>query len=307
MVSPQAKAIENQFRLMRGISDSGFDLERERNNTREAHELTGKAAGVRYERGAVAGIPVVRAIPDEDRGLYGVVFLHGGAFCFMSAWTHHRLAGHIAASCRAQVVVPDFALAPERPFPAAVEECVAVVGAVRDGRPDGLVALMGDSSGGGLALSVLLEIRDASARLPFAAVLMAPWLDLTLSSSSVATAAESDVILTEQNLRATASIYLDGAAADDVRASPLYGDFHDLPPIYVQASGRDLLRDDSIRLRDNCAEQGVGLRFELFSDMLHSFQFFAGNMPEADIAVSRSAAFVEETCAARRCEATGAD
>lgn len=306
MSSPQAQAIESQFRLMRDISDSGFDLEHERENTREAHELTGRAAGVRYERGAMAGIPVVRAVPGEDRGLYSVVFLHGGAFCLMSAWTHHRLAGHLATACRAQVILPDYALAPERPFPAALDECVAVVGAARDEQPDGLTALMGDSAGGGLALSVLLEIRDAEIAAPFAAVLMAPWLDLTLSSASVVTAAGIDVILNERNLRETASLYLDGAAADDPRASPLFGRFDGLPPIYVQASGRDLLRDDSTRLRDAFADQGIGLQFELFSDMLHSFQFFAGTMPEADIAISKSAAFVERAFAAHRRGATEA-
>jgi len=306
MPSPQARAIENQFRLMRGISESRFDLEQERENTREAHELTGKAAGVRYEHDEMAGIPVVRAHPDEEHGRYRVVFLHGGAFCLMSAWTHHRLAGHIATACRAQVILPDYALAPERPFPAALDECVAVVGAARDEQPEGLTALMGDSAGGGLALSVLLEIRDAGTAPPFAAVLMAPWLDLTLSSASVRGAAGIDVILNERNLRETASLYLDGSAADDPRASPLFGRFGGLPPIYVQASGRDLLRDDCLRLRDAFAEQGVELQFELFSDMLHSFQFFAGNMPEADLAISQSAAFVERVWAARPRGATGA-
>ena len=239
MASPQAKAIENQFRLMRSLSEEEFDLDQERENTREAHELTGPPDGVRYERDELAGISVLRAIPERDHGRFSVVFLHGGAFCLMSSRTHHRLAGHIASACRAQVILPDYALAPERPFPAALQECVAVLGAAQDEQSDGMVALMGDSAGGGLALSVLLQVRDEGAAPPFAAVLMAPWLDLTLSSPSVTSAAESDVILAEDNLRKMAELYLNGANPDDPLASPLFGCFRGLPPLYVQASGRE--------------------------------------------------------------------
>ncbi len=304
MASPQAKAIENQFRLMRSLSETVFDLDQERENTCDAHELTGPPDGIRYERDELAGIAVLRAIPERDLGRFSVVFLHGGAFCLMSARTHHRLAGHIASACRAQVIVPDYALAPERPFPAALQECVAALGAARDERSDGMVALMGDSAGGGLALSVLLQVRDQGATPPFAAVLMAPWLDLTLSSPSVRSAAGSDVILAEDNLRKMAELYLNGAKPDDPLASPLFGCFKGLPPLYAQASGRDLLRDDCTRLRDAFTEQGLTLEFELFADMLHSFQFFAGNMPEAEDAICRAAAFLEGEYSAHRHEKT---
>ena len=215
MASPQAKAIENQFRLMRSMSETVFDLEQERENTRDAHELTGPPKGVRYERDELAGTAVLRAIPERDLGRFSVVFLHGGAFCLMSSRTHHRLAGHVATACGAQVILPDYALAPERPFPAALQECVAALGAAQDEQSEGMAALMGDSAGGGLALSVLLQIRDQGAMPPFAAVLMAPWLDLTLSSPSVRSETESDVILAEDNLRKMAELYLNGANPDD--------------------------------------------------------------------------------------------
>ncbi len=306
MASPQAKAIENQFRLMRSLSETVFDLEQERENTRDAHELTGQTDDVRYERDELAGIAVLRAIPERDLGRFNVVFLHGGAFCLMSSRTHHRFAGHIATACKAQVILPDYALAPERPFPAALHECVAVLGAAQDERSDGMAALMGDSAGGGLALSVLLRVRDQGATPPFASVLMAPWLDLTLSSPSVRSATESDVILAEDNLRKMAELYLNGADPDDPLASPLFGCFRDLPPLYVQASGRDLLRDDCMRLRDAFTEQGLTLEIELFADMLHSFQFFAGNMPEAEDAIRRAAAFLEGRYSEHRTENTEA-
>lgn len=300
MASPQAKAIENQFRLMRSLTEAEFDLAQERENTRDAHELTGPPDGVRYERDGLAGITVLRAIPERDLGRFSVIFLHGGAFCLMSSRTHRRLAGHIASACNAQVILPEYALAPERPFPAALLECVAILGAAQDEQSEGMVALMGDSAGGGLALSVLLQVREQGAAAPFAGVLMAPWLDLNLSSPSVRSEAGSDVILAEDNLRKMAELYLSGANPDDPRASPLFGCFRGLPPLYVQASGRDLLRDDCTRLRDAFTEQGLALEYELFADMLHSFQFFAGNMPEADDAIRRAAAFLNGKYGAHR-------
>ena len=306
MPSPQAKAIENQFRLMREMAETAFDLEQERENTQAAYELTGTPKRVHYEWSTLAGVSVLRAIPEADRDLYNVVFLHGGAFCLMSAWTHHRLAGHIATASQAKVIVPDYALAPEKPFPAALDECLAVVRGAREEHAQSLTALMGDSAGGGLALSVLLQIRDAGVAPPFAAVLMAPWLDLTLASQSITTAATEDVILTEHNLRETACLYLNGARAEDPRASPIFGDFRGLPSLYVQASGRDLLRDDSTRLWEAFIEQGLELQFDLFPDMLHSFQFFAGNIPEADEAVRKAADFLDQVLAADQCEREGA-
>ncbi len=122
--------------------------------------------------------PVLRAVPNNDQGRFSVVFLHGGAFCLMNAWTYHRLVGHIAQACEAQVISPDYSLAPEHPFPRALNECISAIAAAREEHPCRLIALVGDSAGGGLALPALLQMRDSGTTLPFGAVL----LDLTLSS-----------------------------------------------------------------------------------------------------------------------------
>ncbi|MDE0111515.1 MAG: alpha/beta hydrolase fold domain-containing protein [Albidovulum sp.] len=112
--------------------------------------------------------------------------------------------------------------------------------------------------------------------------------------------AEPHLILTERNLRETARLYLGGTAADDPMASPIFGKFRGLPPLYVQASGKDLLREDSVRLRDAYAKQNLGLKLEIFPDMLHSFQFFAGNVPEAEAAIMKAAALLELEYTSRR-------
>ena len=199
MASTQADAIERMFRELRDRGVAPFDLERDRENARESWELTGDPGGVRRERDSMSGILVIRAIPERDRGLFSTVFLHGGEFCLMSAWTRRLIAGHIAKICKAQVILPDYALAPERPYPAAPEDCASVFRAVREEQPERLVSLIGDSAGGGLALSLLLRIRAGKDPPPFAVVLMSPWLDLSLSSPSIKTAADADAVLAERN------------------------------------------------------------------------------------------------------------
>ena len=296
MISPQAKAIESQLQLMREECTGPFDLQKQRENARNAHELTGVPIGVTHVSGQMAGVPVLRAVPDNDQGRFSIVFLHGGAFCLMSAWTHHRFAGYIAQACKAQVISPDYSLAPEKPFPRALSECVSVITAAREGHPRSLIALVGDSAGGGLALSALLQMRDSGAALPFGAVLMAPWLDLTLSSPSVKSAAKRDVILIEENLREMAELYTGGEDLRAPRVSPVYGNFAGLPPLYVQASGNDLLRDDCTLLRDAYIAQGLELQYELFADMFHCFQFYAGKMPEAEHAIGKAAGFLKGAC-----------
>ena len=180
MTSPQAKAIATQFRLMRSISEEPFDLQQERENTRDAHELTGMPSGVTFESGEMSGVSVLRAIPEQDQGRFTVVFLHGGAFCLMSAWTHHRFAGYLARSMQGAGNSAGLQPRTGTPLPNALNECVSVIAAAIEDNQHRLTALMGDSAGGGLALSALLQMRDVGIALPFGAVLMAPWLDLTL-------------------------------------------------------------------------------------------------------------------------------
>ncbi len=299
-ISPEALAIENMFREQRAGADETVDILTERENTKDVYELAGEPGGVRIEHEEIEGVPALRIIPDLDEGDFTVIFLHGGAYCLMSAWTHHRLAGHMASSCRRQVIVPDYSLAPEHPFPKARDECTAVLLSVQLENPEVPVALIGESAGGGLALSSLLTIRDGGQKLPFAAILMAPWLDLTLESPSVRTAAEDDVILTEGLLRAKAALYAAGADLNDPLVSPLFGKFAGLPPLYVQSAGKDLLRDDSSRLENAYIAQGLSLRHDFYTDMLHSFQFYAGNMPEADRAIVKCADFLHENFAKQR-------
>ena len=176
-ISRRAREIEREFESMPRAAE--FDLAQERLNTKDAHVLTGVPQDVSMERETVAGTSCIRMRPRDARADREVVFLHGGAYCLMSAMTHHRFGGHIANAAEADVIIPDYALAPEAPFPVARDECLAVVRDRLAAGP-GHFILAGDSAGGGLALSVACALRDAGESSSGAIVLMSPWLELSL-------------------------------------------------------------------------------------------------------------------------------
>lgn len=283
-LSDRARELIRQFRAM--PKPEVFDLEQERENTKDAHVLTGIPANVMLDWVKVAGVHCIRLRPRKRQTDREVVFIHGGAFVLMSAMTHHRFAGHIANACQAEVLVPDYSLAPEAPFPKAIEECAAILRERRAQGPKDQI-LMGDSAGGGLALSTCCYMRDRGDALPDLMALMSPWLDLSLSDPSTQTT--DDPLLSFPSLQASAALYLNGTALDHPLASPIYADLTGLPQTLVQSAGRDMLYSDSARLADRW---GDGLTHQFFPDMIHSFQMFAGDMPEANMAIEDIAGFV---------------
>ena len=288
-ISRRAREIEREFESMPRAAE--FDLAQERLNTKDAHVLTGVPQDVSMERETVAGTSCIRMRPRDARTDREVVFLHGGAYCLMSAMTHHRFGGHIANAAEADVIIPDYALAPEAPFPHARDECLAVV---RDrlATGPGHCILAGDSAGGGLALSVACALRDAGESCPSAIVLMSPWLDLSLSGPCLQSGDIDDPILSLRNLKALADLYRGEHDLTDPGASPLFAELHDLPPLLLQIADKDLLREDAERLAARWPDPDT-LTVETCKGMLHSFQMFAGDMPEADLAIARIPAFLD--------------
>ncbi len=292
MISIQAREIEDRFRFERARFQVGFDLHQMRHSLKQSYEMTGICDGVSYRSEILGNVPVIRAIPDRDRGQFNILLIHGGAFCLMSAQTHQRVAGHFAVACQSQVILPDYSLAPEHPYPTALNECVQVMAAAIAERTDHRTALIGDSAGGGLALSAALKMRDNNSQLPFAIALLSPWLDVTLASPSVDSLKEEDPILLKGDLEQMGRMYAGTADPRHPYISPVYGDFEGLPPLFVQVSGLDLLRDDGVRLREAYESQCLDLDFQLDDQMLHFFHFLAGNMPEADEAIALVAEFL---------------
>ena len=297
VVSEQAQRVHQLLREQRAQVPDGASTPPSRGEQLTLAERVGDSTaeppGLTYENIDAGGVPAQWATPDGS-GIDGVLlYFHGGGFCFCSAGSHSKLVGHLAkaAGCRALNV--DYRLAPEYPYPAALSDALTAYRWLLDqGTDPGGVVVAGDSAGGGIATGLLVKARDEGLPRPAAGVLLSPWVDLAMTGDSVTTRAEVDVRQEPVGTKWCATLYLDGHEPLDPYASPLYADLAGLPPLYIQAGDSDILVDDSHRLAERARQAGVDVRLDVFPEMLHAFQLWAGNVPEADDAVARIGEFV---------------
>jgi acetyl esterase/lipase len=217
-----------------------------------------------------------------------ILYLHGGAYCLGSPATHRALTSHLAHAAGLPVFAADYRLAPEHPFPAAVEDAISAHLSLSGSGP---VVIAGDSAGGGLALATALAIRQRQIEPPIALVLFSPWVDLTVSALADK-AAKGEVVLSSAWLNACAHHYLAGKDATVPLASPIYGDLHGLPPTLIQTSPDELLHSDAVRIHDALLDAGVAVRCEIVPARWHEFQLHAGMLPSARAAVERAGSFI---------------
>ncbi len=241
----------------------------------------------------VGGVPSTLITPPGAHVGRLVVYLHGGGYCRGSAKSHGALAARIAGGLGVPVLVPEYRLAPEHPFPAAVEDAVAVcAGLTREPGPDGAsFALAGDSAGGGLALAAMVAIRDQGGPLPTCAALLSPWVELETDRPVLRDGAGRDPVLTLEDLELSSRWYLDGHSPDDPLASPLRTELSGLPAILIQVGTAEVLLDDALSLEAAARQAGTPVEMEVAQDMVHVWQLYGG-VPEADAAVARVAAFI---------------
>lgn len=219
-----------------------------------------------------------------------LLFLHGGGYFFGSPRTHRTLTSALARYSRMAVLALDYRLAPEHPFPAALEDAVAACRALQqEGRR---VFLAGDSAGGGLALATMLTLRDAGLPLPAAAALFSPWTDLAGTGESLG--ARTCAMFHGQSLHRAVGFYLAGQDPRHPLVSPLYGDLQGLPPLLVHVSATEVLLDDSTRLADRAREAGVPVQLRVFRDQPHVWQIYARLLPEARESLREAAHFLHQ-------------
>ena len=243
------------------------------------------------------GVPAewVRCGPvDSDRRL---LYLHGGAYVSGSRLSHRALAARIGRATGCAVLLPEYRLAPEHPFPAALDDAAAAWSWMRDHGPagDGPAAhrlLAGDSAGGGLSLALMLHLKERGEALPTAAAVLSPWTDLAATGASVAANATRDPMLQADLVKPCAALYLGDTPADSPLCSPLYGDLHGLPPLLVQVGEIEVLLDDAVRFADKARDAGVDVTLEVWPEMFHVFQAFSAMLPEGREALAQVGAFL---------------
>lgn len=260
-------------------------------------EQTPDAPGVTYEQGAVGGVPGIWCRPQTAAPEAVILYLHGGAYVLGSAHAYRHLAGQIAMRANTATFVPDYRLAPEDPFPAAVDDAMAAYrGLVAAGAR--MIAIAGDSAGGGLALAVLAITRaEALAGKgvgPRAAVAFSPWTDLALTGRSMEERADDDPILTPAMLATTAASYLQGHDSRDPLASPLNGGLADLPPIQIHVGTSEILLDDARRYVERARREGGDATAHIWEGMPHVFPASVGTLDAAERALETVAAFLQE-------------
>ena len=222
-----------------------------------------------------------------------ILYLHGGGYILLSPMTHRPITTRLAAWSEARLFALDYRLAPEHPFPAAVDDALAAYHALlgQGIKPDRIV-VAGDSAGGGLALALLLALRDAGEPLPAGAVLFSPWTDLAATGRSIVENAQSDAFLTGTLIAPVARYYLGDAPATNPLASPFYGDLTGLPPLLFQVSDSEVLLDDSRRVVENAKRAGVDVTLRIWHGLPHVWQYFARILPEGKRALDEAAMFI---------------
>ncbi|HEV7759824.1 MAG TPA: alpha/beta hydrolase fold domain-containing protein [Acidimicrobiales bacterium] len=239
-----------------------------------------------------------------------VLFLHGGGYIMGSAFGYRGLAGALAVAAEASVVVPEYRLAPEHPFPAALEDAMrAYLWMLDSGIPPEQITMAGDSAGSGLVLSLMFTLRQEKLPRPGGAALLCPGIDLSFDDldeiPSIGTSEPQPALSLEQ-LKSFAASYLDGHPVDDPVVSPLHADLTGLPPLLIQGGTGDVIVIDAHRLADRAQEHGVDTRLELYPVTTHDFHIFWSFLPEAAEALQNAGRFAQEIRAAGSASATPA-
>lgn len=254
---------------------------------------------VEYVDTTVGGIPAIVATPTREAPDRHILYLHGGGYVVGSPRSHIAMAARLAKRASATATVIDYRLAPEHPYPAAIDDCVAAYRELVQRVDPALVTIAGDSAGGGASLATLVALRDAGERLPGCAYLLSPWTDLTSSGESYRTKAGVDPMIDADGIASIAGQYAADTPLDHPGVSPLFADLSGLPPMLVQVGSDEVLLSDATLLADRVRAIGGAVHLDIRDGMWHVYQIFAGWMPEANEALIDAATFIRTNTPAR--------
>ncbi|EMP56106.1 alpha/beta hydrolase [Marinobacter santoriniensis NKSG1] len=273
---------QTMSRLVRPMLSPRVPVKLQRRLIRQAYRSSTPPRGCQFEHGILADVPVLRT-RTANPGTGVVLYLHGGAFMIGSPDTHRGLTGHLAQACGCEVVTPDYRLAPEHPFPAALEDAHdTYLALIAEGVPPAQIALAGDSAGAGLCVALAMHLRDRGEPLPGSLTLFSPWTDLTQTQLY---SPEREPVIQSGWTEKAARLYAGSEALDHPLISIVYGDFKGLPPMLIQVGSEEILLNDAVRLKDVAERDGEPVRLEIYNSLWHVFQVHAGQLDRATDAI----------------------
>nr|MDO8079732.1 alpha/beta hydrolase [Candidatus Freyarchaeota archaeon] len=293
-----SKEMEVIIKLLREFQASQIEpsVEGMRNGLEQLSSMIKLPKDVKCEPVDAGGVPAEWITTPGVVSRHVILYLHGGGYVGGSIKTHRDLVARISRVSRARVLIIDYQLAPEHPFPAALEDSVAAyrwLVSTKGISPDNLI-VAGDSAGGGLTVASLVKLRDEGVALPAAAICLSPWTDLACTGKSMKSKAKSDPFITSESGKFMANLYLKGVDPCDPLASPLYANLQGLPPMLILVGTSEILLDDSVRLAKRAKASGVDVKLDIWEDMIHVFPAFAEVTPEGRQAIEKIGEFIQK-------------
>ena len=291
MSAEQRETVEAILRQSAFPADSSVDEQRKL--LRDAVSAQPLPADVTVTAAALGDVPTAEITIDGVEPRHVVLYFHGGVYVIGDAFLAADLASQVGRRTQAKVISVDYRLAPEHPYPAAVDDALAAYEALlENGTAPSDVAFAGESAGGGLAVATLVNARDHGLPLPAAAYVMSPYVDLTLSGTTMDTKAEVDPLFTRELLQARVADYTAGQDATLPLISPVFADLSGLPPLLIQAGTHELLLDDAVRLAQQAAAADVEVTLDLTPQVPHVFQAYSAMLDEGAAALDRAGQFL---------------
>jgi acetyl esterase/lipase len=264
----------------------GSTVDQQRRQFRQTASAQPLPADVTVTAAVLGGVPTAEISLDGIEARHVVLYFHGGVYVISDAFLAAGLASEVGRRTHARVISVDYRLAPEHPYPAAVDDALAAYKALLDSDIDPSdIAFAGESAGGGLAVATMVNARDHGLALPAAAYLMSPYVDLTLAGATMETKAGVDPLLSRELLQPRVIDYTQGQDAARGLISPIFADLSGLPPLIIQAGSHEVLLDDAVRLAGQAATADVEVTLSITPGVPHVFQGFSGMLDEATVAL----------------------
>jgi monoterpene epsilon-lactone hydrolase len=275
--------------LRQSAFPANSDVNEQRELLRAAISAQPLPADVTVTAAALGGVPTAEITVNGIEPRHVVLYFHGGVYVMSDAFLAAGLASQVGRRTHAKVISVDYRLAPEHPYPAAVDDALAAYEALlHDGIDASDIAFAGESAGGGLAIATLVNARDHGLPLPAAAFVMSPYVDLTLAGTTMETRRKVDPLLSRELLQARIPDYTGGQDAALGLISPIFADLSGLPPLIIQAGSHEVLLDDAVRLAGQAASADVEVTLEITPGVPHVFQAYSPMLDEAGAALDRA-------------------